>query len=212
MPAMRGRQAIPSRLAPRCAACTVGSRLNWRRGEFAPTSNLRELRGQLVALGVLAVAVAGLGLGSLYLQNHFKSRRLAQVQDGIAKAFREMLPGTRMVQPVAQMREKMGDLDRRLRAFGGLTGAQLSGCGAARVEHPRAGVAAGRDRRPDHQRRRGRTERQHGLLRQRRQVAERLGRLAAAERRDINNTRQGLNNTVQFKLSLRAVNGLDGTP
>ena len=187
--------------------------LNLRRGEFAPHSNLRELRGQLVALGVLAVAVAGLGLGSLYLQNHFKSRRLAQVQDGIAKAFREMLPGTRMVQPVAQMREKMGDLDRRLRAFGGLSGAQLSGLAVLRELSAR--VPASLRVEIDDLTINGDVIELSASTASYDNVVRLQNALAASPLLSdvaINNTRQGLNNTVQFKLSLRAVNGLDGTP
>ena len=187
--------------------------LNLRRGEFAPHSNLRELRGQLVALGVLAVAVAGLGLGSLYLQNHFKSRRLAQVQDGIAKTFREMLPGTRMVQPVAQMREKMGDLDRRLRAFGGLTGAQLSGLAVLRELSAR--VPASLRVEIDDLTINGDVVELSASTASYDNVVRLQNALAASPLLSdvtINNTRQGLNNTVQFKLSLRAVNGLDGTP
>ena len=187
--------------------------LNLRRGEFAPHSNLRELRGQLVALGVLAVAVAGLGLGSLYLQNHFKSRRLAQVQDGIARAFREMLPGTRMVQPVAQMREKMGDLDRRLRAFGGLTGAQLSGLAVLRELSTR--VPASLRVEIDDLTINGAVVELSASTASYDNVVRLQNALAASPLLSdvtINNTRQGLNNTVQFKLSLRAVNGLDGTP
>ena len=187
--------------------------LNLRRGEFAPHSNLRELRGQLVALGVLAVAVAGLGLGSLYLQNHFKSRRLAQVQDGIAKAFREMLPGARMVQPVAQMREKMGDLDRRLRAFGGLTGAQLSGLAVLRELSTR--VPASLRVEIDDLTINGDVVELSASTASYDNVVRLQNALAASPLLSdvtINNTRQGLNNTVQFKLSLRAVNGLDGTP
>ena len=187
--------------------------LNLRRGEFAPHSNLRELRGQLVALGVLAVAVAGLGLGSLYLQNHFKSRRLAQVQDGIAKTFREMLPGARMVQPVAQMREKMGDLDRRLRAFGGLTGAQLSGLAVLRELSAR--VPASLRVEIDDLTINGDVVELSASTASYDNVVRLQNALAASPLLSdvtINNTRQGLNNTVQFKLSLRAVNGLDGTP
>ena len=187
--------------------------LNLRRGEFAPHSNLRELRGRLVALGVLAVAVAGLGLGSLYLQNHFKARRVAQLQDGIAQAFGEMLPGARMVQPVAQMREKMLDLDRRLRAFGGLTGAQLSGLALLRELSAR--VPASLRVEIDDLTINGDVIELSASTASYDNVVRLQSAFAASPLLSdvtINNTRQGLNNTVQFKLSLRAVNGPEGTP
>ena len=45
----------------------------------------------------------------------------------MAHIFRTALPGVRMVQPDTQLREKVRELEDRLQAFGGLTGAQLSG-------------------------------------------------------------------------------------
>lgn len=187
--------------------------LNLRRGEFAPHSNLREWRSQLIALGALAAVVAGLGLGNLYLQNHYKARRLAQLQDGIAQTFSDVLPNTRMVQPVAQMREKIGDLDKRLQAFGGLTGAQLSGLQILRELSSRAPASL---------------EVEINDLTISDEVIEvsastasydnvvKLQSAFAASPRlsdvTISNTRQGANNAVQFKLSLRALNGLEGTP
>ena len=139
--------------------------LNLRRGEFAPHSNLRELRGKLIALSVLAVAVGGLGLGNLYLQNRYKASHLSQLEDSIARSFSDVLPGARMVQPVAQMREKINDLDKRLQAFGGLTGGRaFRASRLARAKHPGAGIVKGRGRQSEHRRRRDRVECQHGVL------------------------------------------------
>ena len=186
---------------------------NLRRGEFAPHSNLRELRSQLVALGVLAVAVAGLGLGSLSLQNHFKARRLAQLQDGIARAFSEVMPGTRMVQPVAQIREQIGELDRRLRAFGGLTGAQLSGLQILRELSARVPASLGVE--VDDLTISGAVIELSASTASYDNVVKLQSAFAASPLLSdvtINNTRQGANNRVQFKLSLRAMNGLEGTP
>lgn len=187
--------------------------LNLRRGEFAPHSNLRELRGRLIALGVVGVAVAGLGLGNLYLKNHFKAGRLAQLQDGVAEAFREVLPGTRLVRPVAQIREKIGDLDRRLRAFGGLAGAQLSGLQILRELSAR--VPPSLEVEIDDLTISGEVIELNASTASYDNVVKLQNALAASPLLSdvtINNTRQGPNNKVQFKLSLRAANGLEGTP
>lgn len=101
--------------------------LNLRRERFALHRDLQELRGRLVVLGCLLIFMAGLGLGSLYLDNHYKTQRHTQLQQEIARVFRTTLPEARMVQPVSQMREKVREMSERLRAFGGVTGAQLSG-------------------------------------------------------------------------------------
>ena len=187
--------------------------LNLRRGDFAPHSNLRELRGQLIALGVVGVAVAGLGLGNLYLKNHFKAGRLAHLQDGIAKAFREVLPGVRLVQPAAQIREKIGDLDRRLRAFGGLAGAQISGLQILRELSAR--VPASLEVEVDDLTISGEVIELSASTATYDNVVKLQNAFAASpllSNVTINNTRQGSNNRVQFKLSLRATNALEGTP
>ena len=187
--------------------------LNLRRGAFAPHSNLREWRDQFITLGVLCVAVAGLGLGSLYLQNHYKARRLAQVQDGIAKAFSDVLPNIRMVQPVAQMREKMRDLDRRLRAFGGLTGAQLSGLQILHELSVRAPASLGVE--VDDLTISGEVIELSASTASYDNVVKLQSAFAASPLLSdvtISNTRQGANNTVQFKLALRAANGLEKAP
>jgi general secretion pathway protein L len=184
--------------------------LNLRRGEFAPHSNLRELRGKLIALGVLAVAVGGLGLGNLYLQNHYKARRLAQLQDSIAKGFSDALPSTRMVQPVAQMREKMRDLDKRLRAFGGLTGAQLSRLQILRELSARVPASLGVE--VDNLNISGDVIELSASTASYDNVVKLQSAFTASPLLSdvtINNTRQGANNTVQFKLSLRASSGLE---
>jgi Tfp pilus assembly protein PilN len=80
-----------------------------------------------VGLGCLLIFLAGLGLGSLYLDNHYKAQRYASLQAELERIFRATLPDVRMVQPVVQMHEKVQELSDRLRAFGGVTGAQLSG-------------------------------------------------------------------------------------
>ena len=183
--------------------------MNLRREEFAPHSNLRELRGRLIALGVLAVAVGGLGLGNLYLQNHYKARRLTQLQDSIAKGFSDVLPGTRMVQPVAQMREKIRDLDKRLRAFGGLTGVQLSGLQILRELSARVPASLGVE--VDDLNISGDVIELSASTASYDNVVKLQSAFAASPLLSdvtINNTRQGADNTVQFKLSLRASDGL----
>jgi Tfp pilus assembly PilM family ATPase/Tfp pilus assembly protein PilN len=101
--------------------------LNLRRERFALHRDIEELRGRLVGLGCLLIFIAALGLGSLYLDNHYKAQHYAQLQEEIGRMFRSTLPDVRMVQPIFQMREKVQELSDRLRAFGGVTGAQLSG-------------------------------------------------------------------------------------
>ena len=186
---------------------------NLRRGEFAPHSNLRELRGKLVALGVMACAVGALGLGNLYLQNHFKAQRLDQVQNGIASVFSEMLPGARMVQPLAQAQERMRDLERRVRAFGGLAGSQLSTLQILRELSAR--VPASLRLEVDNLAISGDSVEMSASAASYDNVVSLQSALAASPLLadvTINNTRQGSNNTVQFRLSLRAPNGVEGTP
>ena len=184
--------------------------LNLRRGEFAPHSNLRELRGKLIALGVLAVAVGGLGLGNLYLQNRYKASHLSQLEDSIARSFSDVLPGTRMVQPVAQMREKINDLDKRLQAFGGLTGAELSGLHVLRELSTR--VPASLRVEVDNLNIGGDVIELSASTASYDDVVKLQSAFAASPFLSdvtINNTRQGANNAVQFKLSLRATGGLE---
>ncbi len=186
--------------------------LNLRQGEFAPHGNLREWRGQFMTLGVLGVAVVALGLANLYLQNHYKARRLARLQDGIAKAFSHVLPNTRMVQPVAQMRERIRHLDKRLRAFGGLTGAQLSRLQILRELSGRVPASLGVE--VDDLTINGDMIELSASTASYDNVVKLRNAFAASPLLSdvtINNTRQGLDSTVQFKLSLRAVNGLEGT-
>jgi Tfp pilus assembly PilM family ATPase/Tfp pilus assembly protein PilN len=101
--------------------------VNLRRDSFALHRDLQELRGRLIGVGIMLVCVAGLGLLSLYLNNAYKTTRHAQLRSEIGRVFQETLPGVRIAQPTFQMREKMRELEERLRAFGGVTGAQLSG-------------------------------------------------------------------------------------
>ena len=186
---------------------------NLRRGEFAAHSNLRELRGRLVALGVLGCAVVVLGLGNLYLQNHFKAQRLAQLQNGIAEVFSAVVPGARMVQPLAQAQERMRELQRRLRAFGGLTGAQLSTLQILREFSAR--VPASLKVEVDSLTINDDAIELNASADSYDNVVSLQNVLAASPVLDdvtINNTRQGSNNTVQFRLSLRAPNGLEASP
>lgn len=101
--------------------------LNLRRERFALHKDLQELRGRMIVLGVLFLGVVGLGIGSLYLNTYYKGQRYAQLQEEVANVFRMTLPETRMVQPAVQLREKIRELEERLKTFGGMTGAQLSG-------------------------------------------------------------------------------------
>lgn len=101
--------------------------INFRRDNFALYGNLQEMRGRLIGLGVMLAIVAGLGLGNLYLNSRIKRQQYAQLQENIAQVFRETLPDARAVQPLFQMRERIGEFEERLQAFGGVTGVQLSG-------------------------------------------------------------------------------------
>jgi Tfp pilus assembly PilM family ATPase/Tfp pilus assembly protein PilN len=101
--------------------------INLRRERFELHRDIQELRGRLIGLGIMLVCVAGLGLCSLYLNNRFKMQRHAQLRAEIARVFAETFPGTRIVQPTMQLRDKVKELEERLKAFGGVTGAQLSG-------------------------------------------------------------------------------------
>jgi Tfp pilus assembly PilM family ATPase/Tfp pilus assembly protein PilN len=101
--------------------------LNLRRERFALHRDLQELRGRLVVVGCLLVVLAGMGIGALYLNTRFKVERLQQLQANIEQVFRSTMPDTRMVQPMFQMEEKVRDIRDRLHAFGGVSGAQLSG-------------------------------------------------------------------------------------
>ena len=104
-------------------ACGV----NLRRERFALHKGLEDLRSRFIVLGILTVGVLSLGIASLYLNTSYKAQRYAQLQDEITRVFRATLPEARMVQPAVQLREKIRELEERLKAFGGMTGAQLSG-------------------------------------------------------------------------------------
>jgi Tfp pilus assembly PilM family ATPase/Tfp pilus assembly protein PilN len=101
--------------------------VNLRREQFALHRELQEWRGRLIGLGGLLLGVAALGLGSLYLDVYLQQQRYTQLQEEMAHIFGTALPGVRMVQPEPQLREKVREFEERLQAFGGLTGAQLSG-------------------------------------------------------------------------------------
>ncbi len=104
---------------------TIG--FNLRREQLALHQDLQEIRGRLVVVGCLLVLLAALGIGSLYLDTHFKAQRLQQLKTDIAQIFQSTLPDERVVQPVFQMQEKVEEIRDQLRAFGGLIGTQLSG-------------------------------------------------------------------------------------
>ena len=104
---------------------TVG--VNLRRDQFALHRDLQELRGRLIGVGIMLMFIAGMGLVSLYLNTSYKTTQYAQLRSEIGRVFNDAFPGVRMAQPTFQMREKIRELEERLRSFGGVTGAQLSG-------------------------------------------------------------------------------------
>ena len=79
-----------------------------------------------------------MGIGTLYLNNRFKTQRLQQLQANIEQVFRSTVPDGQMIQPVFQMQEKVQDISDRLHSFGGVSGAQLSGLQALREISGRA--------------------------------------------------------------------------
>ena len=186
---------------------------NLRRDEFAPHSSLRELRGKLAVLVVLAFGVGALGLGNLYLQNQFKSKHLALLHHGIAEVFEDIVPGARMVQPLAQAQEQMREVQRRLRAFGGLTGTQPSTLQI--LQEFSARVPAALKVEVDSLTISDDTIEVSASAASYDNVVSLRGALAASPLLHdvtINNTRQGSDNAVQFRLSLRTPNAPEGMP
>ena len=90
---------------------------NLRREQFALHQELEALRGRLVTVGCMLVGLAALGIGSLYLDAHFKGQRLQQLRKETAQIFRAAAPEERSVQPVLQMQEKVKALQDKLSAF-----------------------------------------------------------------------------------------------
>ncbi len=101
--------------------------MNFRRERFALYKDRQALRGPLIVLWCILAVALGLGITTLSLSTHYKAQRYARLQEDISQAFRDTLPGTRLVQPTVQLREKLRELEERLKAFGGMSGAQLSG-------------------------------------------------------------------------------------
>jgi Tfp pilus assembly PilM family ATPase/Tfp pilus assembly protein PilN len=187
--------------------------LNLRRERFALRRDIEELRGRLVGLGIMLVCVAGLGLFSLYLNTSYKTQRYAQLQREIAQVFNDTLPGTRMVQPVGQVREKMRELDNRLRAFGGVTGAQLSGLQILREISARIPPSIIVD--IDTLTTTTETSELSGITTSYDDVVKLKATLEASPffpSVKINNTKSEVDNKVSFKLTLTTVKTLDTTP
>ena len=105
---------------------------NLRREQFALHQELEQLRGRLVTVGCMLVGLAAMGIGSLYLDAHFKAQRLQQLRTEISQIFQAAAPNERPVQPALQMQEKVKALQDKLSAFEDLVGGQLSGLDALR--------------------------------------------------------------------------------
>jgi Tfp pilus assembly protein PilN len=190
---------------------TIG--LNLRRERFALRRDIEELRGHLVGLGIMLVCVAGLGLFSLYLNTSYKTQRYAQLQREIAQVFNDTLPGVRVVQPVVQVREKMRELDNRLRAFGGVTGAQLSGLQILREISARIPSSITVD--IDALTTTTDTTELSGITTSYDDVVKLKETLEASPffpSVKINTTKSEVDNKVSFKLTLTTVKALDTTP
>jgi Tfp pilus assembly PilM family ATPase/Tfp pilus assembly protein PilN len=186
--------------------------LNLRREEFALHRDIQELRGRLVGLGVLLVFVASLGLGNLYLDTYYQRQHYTQLQQAIEQVFRSTLPDVRLRQPVVQMREKMHELDERLQSFGGVTGAQLSGLQVLKeisarvpptlvVEVDNLTIAG------DTIDLSGTTTSYDDIVK----IKDALETSPLLAEVKINNSRQNLNNKVDFKLTIKAARKQENT-
>lgn len=184
--------------------------INLRREQFALHGDLQEVRGRLVGLGILLLLVAGLGLGRLYFDVRSKDRHYAQVQQEIKRLFEATLPETRIVQPVNQMRDKIRELENRLEAFGGLSGAQLSGLQilqeiSARVPKTLVVEVDNLTVAPDVIDLSGTTASYDDVVKLR-DALEASPSLIDVK---INNSRQNLANKVEFKLTIKTVQTVD---
>lgn len=120
------RYAVPFGLALR-GLQTRAYGVNLRQEQFALHRESKALRGRLLAAGILTAVVLGLGVCVLSLENYYKEQRYTALQNEINKTFKSILPDARLVNPTVQLREKIRELEERMKAFGGVSGAQLSG-------------------------------------------------------------------------------------
>jgi Tfp pilus assembly PilM family ATPase/Tfp pilus assembly protein PilN len=186
--------------------------VNLRREHFELHRDIQELRGRLIGLGVMLICVAGLGICSLYLHNRFKTQRYEQLRTETARVFQEAFPGTRLVEPKGQMRDKVKELDNRLQAFGGVTGAQLSGLRILREISARvpASVTVNVDNltiTTDTIDLSGTTTSYDDVVK----LKEALEASALFPSVKINNTKAGADNKIDFKLTLTTAKTRDTT-
>jgi Tfp pilus assembly PilM family ATPase/Tfp pilus assembly protein PilN len=184
--------------------------VNLRRDSFALHRDLQELRGRLIGVGIMLVCIAGLGFLSLYLNNTYKTTHHAQLRSEIGRVFQDTLPGVRLAQPIFQMREKMRELEERLRAFGGVTGAQLSGVQILREisAHVPASITVNVDNLTitmDTTELSGTTTSYDEVVKLK-DALEASPYFAAVK---INNTKADVDNKIAFKLTITTVKSLD---
>ncbi|RMF86668.1 MAG: type IV pilus assembly protein PilM, partial [Nitrospinota bacterium] len=100
--------------------------MNLRQEEFSFRKSYEEIKGHLIFAGIVLLLILGLHLGTFYYRLGQKEERYQQIRSQIHAVFRETFPQTRVVDPIQQAKQKIQEGKNKLKAFGGITGAQLS--------------------------------------------------------------------------------------
>lgn len=101
--------------------------MNFRQEEFSFHRSYEEIKGKLILAGVMLLLALGLQLGNFYYRLAQKEGQYQQMRDRVQALFRQTFPDVRnVVDPLQQARQKIQEEENKLKAFGGITGAQLS--------------------------------------------------------------------------------------
>ena len=101
--------------------------LDFRREEFTLRKSYEEMRGQLISLGVAGALLVGLSLFHLYYQLGTKEHRNKDLQGQVETIFRDTFPDVRRSgNEIVQVREKLRELETKLKGIGTLGGLQGS--------------------------------------------------------------------------------------